>query len=290
MRRRACLHRLCPLLAATILGACGSGTAASTTTPATVSTTTPDEDFVPRSIDIDDDLTIREVSDGVYVITHAFPWPGNSMLVEMASGDLVFVDTPYTPEATEAVLSWFEDELGSRAIVEINTGYHVDNLGGNEYLVDAGIRVYGSEETAVLLEERGEATRALLLSWLQSPEDARFYDAHAEVAYVPPDHRFPLDDGLELQFGDQSVQVYFPGPTHAPDNVVVYFPDRKLLFGGCMILAGDSVGNDADADLEAWSGSIENLFQFDVEMVVPGHGDRLDPGLLRNTIEVLAET
>ncbi len=288
MRCRARLCQLAPLLAAAILGACGGAPTATDAGISPVSTTATSEAFVPRFFDIDDDLTIREVSDGVYVITHSFPWPANSMLVEMASGELVLVDTPYTPDATEAVLSWFEDRLGARPIVAINTGFHVDNLGGNEYLVSAGIPVYGSEETANLLEERGEATRDLLLSWLQSPEDARFHDAHAELAYVAPNHLFALDQGLELQFGDEYVQVYFPGPTHSPDNVVVYFGDRQLLFGGCMILAGDSVGNIADADLEVWPDSIENLLQFDVEMVVPGHGDRLDPGLLSNTLEVLA--
>jgi hypothetical protein len=31
--------------------------------------------------------------------------------------------------------------------------------------------------------------------------------------------------------------------------VVVYFPARELLFGGCMIKAGNTIGNTADADL-----------------------------------------
>ncbi len=237
--------------------------------------------------DISKDLYVREIQDGVFVITHSFPWPGNSMIVEMKSSDLVLVDTPYTPEATGEVLAWIENRLGKRAITAINTGFHYDNLGGNSYLIDQGIPVYGSQATVELLQERGEAMRAMTLDWLQAPQYQRFYEAHAALAYVAPTHLFDLNKGLQLEFGDEIVQVYFPGPSHSPDNVVVYFPDRKILFGTCAIIGGDQVGNTSDADLEAWPESVRDLGRFDFDVLVPGHGDRLDPGLLEHTITLL---
>jgi metallo-beta-lactamase class B len=293
-------------VAAAILGGCGSGAAAtSTAATSTTGSTTTEVPSTTGSVDtaattsssqpyqverfvLDEDLSIRQVADGVYVIRHDLPWAANSMVVEMADGELVLVDTPYTPEATEQVLSWFEERLGLRQVTAIDTGYHVDNLGGNQYLIDSGIPVYGSDETAALLAERGEDTRALLLSWLTSPNDARYRDAQAAVPYVAPDHLYPLEEGLELHFGSEVVQVWFPGPTHSPDNVVVYFPSHRLLFGGCMILSADSVGNDADADLAAWPLSVARLDRFDVDIVVPGHGDGLEPGLIAHTIAVLS--
>ena len=57
---------------------------------ANVSTPTP---VLSARIDLAEDLYAREVQAGVFIITHAFPWPGNSMLVEMADGTLVLVDT-----------------------------------------------------------------------------------------------------------------------------------------------------------------------------------------------------
>jgi metallo-beta-lactamase class B len=293
-------------VAAAVLVGCGSGaattsTAATSTTGSsttqaatsttgsvdTAATTSSSQPYQTERFVLDEDLSIRQVADGVYVIRHDLPWAANSMMVEMADGELVLVDTPYTPQATQQVLSWFEERLGSRQVTAINTGYHVDNLGGNQYLIDSGIPVYGSDETAALLAQRGEDTRALLLSWLTSPDDARYWDAQAAVPYVAPDHLYPLDEGLELHFGSEAVQVWFPGPTHAPDNVVVYFPSHRLLFGGCMILSADSVGNDADADLAAWPLSVARLDRFDVDIVVPGHGDGLEPGLIAHTIAVL---
>jgi glyoxylase-like metal-dependent hydrolase (beta-lactamase superfamily II) len=246
--------------------------------------TPPDQ---PEFFEIADDLYYRQLDEGVYIITHEFPWPANALLVEMDSGDLVLVDTPYTPEATEALLDWIEYTFGERPITAINTGYHVDNLGGNSALIEAGIPVYGSDKTAELLDEKGEDTRAYLLKWLSGPQNKRFYEAHAAIPYIPPDQLFPLEDGLDLQFGDQNVQVYYPGPSHTLDNIVVYFPDRKILFGGCMILAGDTIGNAEDADLEAWPKSVRKLERFEIEVLVPGHGDRFDLGLLNHTIDVL---
>lgn len=239
--------------------------------------------------DISEDLHVRKVQEGVFVITHAFPWPGNSMIVEMTSSNLVLVDTPYTPEATRDVLAWVEAQLGERDITAINTGYHYDNLGGNSYLIEQGIPVYGSAVIAELLEERGEEMRTMTLDWLQAPQYQRYREAHESLPYVAPTHLFDLDEGLQLEFGDETVQVYYPGPSHAVDNVVVYFPGRKILFGGCMIIGWDSVGNMSDADLDAWPDSVRNLSQFDFDLLVPGHGDRLDAGLIEHTIDLLTD-
>ena len=60
-----------------------------------------------------------------------------------------------------------------------------------------------------------------------------------------------------------------------------------MLFGGCLILAGERVGNRADADLEGWPRAIEALRELEVDYVVPGHGERSDPGLLEHSLGLL---
>jgi glyoxylase-like metal-dependent hydrolase (beta-lactamase superfamily II) len=187
----------------------------------------------------------------------------------------------------QSVLNWIETRLGKRKLVAINTGYHVDNLGGNAALVEKGIPVYGSDLTVKLLQERGEQARAVTLKLMQGDQDQRYYQAHAKMSFVAPTHLFRLEDGLKLDFGKETVQVYYPGPSQAPDKVVVYFPSKKVLFGSCMILGGESIGNTADADLKEWPNSIRKLLQFDADVVVPGHGDRLDRGLIEHTLGLL---
>ena len=241
---------------------------------------------LPR-IDLSEELYLRQIRKDVFVVTHVFPWSANSLIVEMANSDLVLVGSPYTPEATNEVLAWMEKHFGKRKIIAINTGYHVDNLGGNSALIEHGITVYGSDLTAQLLKERGEQTRQVLLGMLKGTANASYYKAQAEIPYVAPTQLFPIAQGLKLSFGDEQLEVYYPGPSQAPDKVVVYFPGKKVLFGGCMILGGDQVGNTSDADLKNWPDAVRKLEQFDVEIVVPGHGDRLDTGLIEHTIALL---
>jgi glyoxylase-like metal-dependent hydrolase (beta-lactamase superfamily II) len=122
-------------------------------------------------------------------------------------------------------------------------------LGGNQFLVEQGIPVYGSNFTSDLLMERGQVSLEQTVQWLEAEEDPRFAQALVNLELVPATEIFGIFEGLKLEFGGQSLEVYFPGPAHAPDNLVIYFPDRKLLFGGCMIIGWDRIGNNSDADL-----------------------------------------
>ncbi|MCG2786175.1 MAG: MBL fold metallo-hydrolase [Anaerolineae bacterium] len=252
--------------------------------PTAAATSTP---FQTTRIDLDDELYIRQIRQNVFVVTHSFPWPANALIVEMANSELVIVGSTYTPEAMRQVLAWVEERFGPRNISAINTGFHVDNLGGNSALIEQNIPVYGPDLTAQLLEERGEQTRQVVLGMLPGAKNEGYYNAHAEIRFAPPTNLFPIAEGLQLSFGEEQVQVYYPGPSQASDKVVVYFPNAKVLFGGCMVLGGEQIGNTSDADLENWPEAAQKLKQFEVEVVVPGHGERLDAGLIEHTIALL---
>lgn len=242
---------------------------------------------VAAEIELAPDLHLLRIGDGAYVVRHVCPFLCNSVLVEMPDGTFVFGGTPGFPEAARLVLDWIVREHGSRPVVAIDTGYHFDNLGGNAAFLAAGFPVYGSDLTVRLLAERGETMRALTLGFIADPESP-YRAAHAALPFVPPDHVFPIAEGLTLRFGAEEVRVVFPGPTQAPDKVAIYFPDRRLLYGGCMFLAGERAGNLAEADLGCWPDGIRRLLGLPVEAAVAAHGPRLDPGLLQHTIDVLA--
>ena len=54
-----------------------------------------------------------------------------------------------------------------------------------------------------------------------------------------------------------------------------------------MILAGNGVGNTADANMDTWAGAVASLEALRCRTVVPGHGLRFDPGLIRHTVELV---
>jgi len=70
-------------------------------------------------------------------------------------------------------------------------------------------------------------------------------------------------------------EALFPGPGHTSDNIVIAFPDRDVVFGGCLVKSADAVdlGFTGDADLAAWPDSIRRLAKrYPTMKVVPGHG------------------
>lgn len=244
---------------------------------------------VSAEIELAPDLALLRIGAGAYVVRHTCPFLCNSVLVEMPDGTFVFAGTPGFPEAARLVLDWIRREHGARPVVAVDTGYHFDNLGGNAAFLAAGFPVYGSDLTVRLLAERGESMRALTLSFIADPKSP-YRAAHAALRFVPPDHVFPITEGLTLRFGGEEVRVLYPGPTQAPDKVAIHFPGRRLLYGSCMILAGERPGNLAEADLTRWPEGIRSLMALPLDVVVAAHGPRLDPGLLQHTIDVLARS
>jgi metallo-beta-lactamase class B len=231
-------------------------------------------------------LSVERLEEGVYLVTHSFPWASNSLLAVMGDGRLLAIDTPCTPEATDEVLRWAASRLGEREIVAVTTHFHVDRLGGNAALARRGIPIYGSTLTAKAIAERGSASRKGLAAMIADPAVRSYYE---RFEYVAPTRPFDARSGLVLDFGGEEARIEYPGVGHSVDNLVVYLPDKRLLFGGCMIMALEarSVGNVADGDVPRWIGSLALIETEGFDIVVPGHGRPGGPGLVAHTGEVL---
>lgn len=247
------------------------------------------------SLAINEDLLVEKGEAGVVKAVHTFPWGANSLVIEMESSDVVLIDTPYTYEATKELVEWIRGLTGAKTnFTAINTGFHFDNLGGNQYLAEQGIPIYGTSKTIEMIQKRGEKSRKWFLQSLQAPKDKRFYDVYKELAYVLPTEviDLPIEGEKKLFFGTESLILYYPGETHSPDNITVYYPDKMILFGGCMIkeMSAANLGNTEDANLDMWPASIERLKakynETNVKIVIPGHGKTGDIHLLDKTLEL----
>ena len=244
-----------------------------------------------KRITLSENLSVTEIEKDVFVVTHSIPWASNSLLIRASNSDCILVNTLCDNQGARMLVDWIKNNFGEVNLIAINTGFHVDNLGGNEFLLSRGIAVYGSNLTAKLIAERGQAEKSWLLEELKSPENKKYYDVYKNLTFVPPNHIFDINEGLHLKIGDEDVNVFYPGPSHTIDNVVVYFPKRKILFGGCMIksLNSKDAGYTADADMQKWPRSVEKVLDKykDAKIVVPGHGNYGDTGLIKHTIELL---
>ena len=188
--------------------------------------------------------------------------PCNGMIVKSGKEAIVF-DTPIDDSTSLKLIQWIETELKCRIKAVVVTHFHIDCLGGLKAFHDRGIPSYANKLTIELAKPDNETL---------------------------PQNGF--DQTLELEVGDKKVINAFMGEGHTRDNVVSYFLDEKVLFGGCLIKSLKSgKGNLADANTAEWSNTVKTIKrQFkDVEMVIPGHGKPGGIELLDYTIEMFKE-
>ncbi len=188
------------------------------------------------------------------------PVASNGLLVTTPWG-LLLVDTAWTEKDTRAILDWTESRLGQSVTAAVLTHAHQDKMGG--------VRA---------LRERGIPSWAHRLSNEAAPGES----------LLPADHDLVLRDGMQPLAG---TMVYYPGPAHTRDNVVVYVPQARLLFGGCTVrpAGARTLGNTADADVGYWDRAVNNILtRFpEAETVVPSHGPPGGLGLLEGTIALV---
>lgn len=262
---------------ATALPACGSPARAARA-PAAPPPSLPD------ATRINAELSVRRVARGAYLVTHEPFHASNVLVVRMDDGTLVVSSSPFDTEGTRALLAWLRETFRPPRIIAINTHFHLDGTAGNQAYAEAGVEVHASDLTQALVAERGARLRDEVAAGFTDPAlRARVQ----RTAIVRAAHTFPAREGLSLTIAGEPVRVLYPGPAHSPDNLAVHFPRRGLLFGGCMIRAGASIGYTGDADLDHWEAAVHALEPLAPAVVVPGHGDPAGPELLRNTIDLV---
>jgi glyoxylase-like metal-dependent hydrolase (beta-lactamase superfamily II) len=246
--------------------------------------------FSQYSFKLDSALYVSKYSDTVYIITHFFPWESNSLIIKASDSDIVLIDTPYDNDATLQMLNWIKKNLNPQNITAINTGFHIDNLGGNGCLLDNKIDIYGSDLTVKLIDERSYKTQQQILTWLNNPGQEKYRKVYESMVFKKPNHLFKIQDGLNLKIGSLSFEVFYPGESHSPDNVVVYIKELHLLFGGCMVksLEAKNLGFTGDANLRDWPTSIRKIQKKypQATIVIPHHGNWGDRSLLKHTLDL----
>lgn len=224
----------------------------------------------PRAaaIELGADLRVIPLAEGVWLhVSEAevegFGNVSGNGLVIVGAGGALLVDTPWTPGKTAALVRWIERDLGRPLTDVVVTHAHGDSAGGVS-AIPPGARLHARRETAAIAAGNGAPFEA---TWLK--------------------------DATTIHLGGAQVEVFFPGAGHAPDNVVVHLPARRLLFGGCFVkaAAATDLGNLADADVPAWRASIARVRARypDLETVVPGHGAVGGAELLAHTARLIDE-
>jgi metallo-beta-lactamase class B len=211
-------------------------------------------------------LTISRLTGDFYVYTtykllDGKPFPPNSAYVLTNKGAVMF-DTPWDTTQFQPLLDSIQHRHNKNVVLCIVTHYHNDRTAGLDFLKQKGIKTFSSKLTLDLCKEHNE-------------NQAEYYFTH-DTTFIIANHTF---------------QTYYPGEGHTKDNIVLWFGDENILYGGCLIKSTENndLGNVADANLAEWPATIQNVIRrfAKPKYVIPGHFGWADNNGLEHTLQLL---
>ncbi|WP_176736680.1 metallo-beta-lactamase [Oligoflexus tunisiensis] len=228
-------------------------------------------------------FTVKEIAPQTYVVTDLSYHNSNVMVAVMPDQTVLIASSPFETQGADALLQWIRAELKPRKVIAINTHFHADGTGGNEAYKAHGVEIWASDLTRKLQQERGESQKIKEAAGFESQPELKKRLERRQI--VIADHEFRIQDGKTFEFGGEKVEVIYPGPAHSSDNVAVHLPQRKVLFGGCMIRPVNTLGYVGDADVKSWADSVSRLKALAPRVVIAGHETVGGQELIDNTVE-----
>lgn len=186
---------------------------------------------VDTSVYRSENLLIWQLSEHVYehisyLDTESFGKVSCNGMVVVKDGEAIVFDTPTDEKSSRELIHYFTEKSPAtiKAVVAIH--FHTDCVGGLRAFHRKDIPSYASRRTINLLKNKKD---------------------------VPELPHNGFDDYLELEVGNKKVLAEFFGEGHTKDNVIGYFPEEKVIFGGCLFKEeGAGKGNLEDANVQAW--------------------------------------
>lgn len=213
-------------------------------------------------------LAISHLAGDFYVYTtyrslNGTTIPSNSMYVITNKGAVMF-DTPWDTTQFQPLLDSIQSRHHTNVVLCIATHFHDDRTAGLDFLRQRGVKTYSSKQTFDLCKERNQ-------------RQAQYFFTK-DTTFIVGSHRF---------------STYYPGEGHTKDNIVIWFDDEKVLYGGCLIKSTEAhdLGYLEDANLAEWPAAVTNVIKRfpNPQYVIPGHFGWTDNKGLEHTLYLLEE-
>ncbi len=226
------------------------------------------ESFIKSGSDDTNYVELSKINDEIWVHTTYESYNGNRTpsngLVVVSTKGIVLIDTPWNNAQTKELISITKSVFSKDIVVTIITHAHDDRIGGIDTLIENHVDVRSTRLTAKEAEK---------------------------IGYEKPQPT--LDSEPNFSVGNIDMETFYPGEGHTIDNITVWFPQYKVLFGGCVIKSIDSKdkGNISDANIKQWPDTINKVLEkySKAEIVVPGHGNWGSLDLARHTLELVSK-
>ena len=233
---------------------------------------------------------VVQLSDNVY---QAFGFAASNVYMIVGEDGLIIIDTSESIGAAEAIFSEFRKLTDLPVKMIIYTHSHRDHVSGAvvfadgakpEILASTGF----SEDSLIVATEHPRPTRAMQVRTkrqfgigLSYPDEIIGIGvgpgdrplAGLGKGSIPPTRRIG-DEGEHVSVCGVDLQlVMAPGET--PDHMVVWYPDRKVLFCGDNFYHSFPnlypIRGTVYRDFDAWADSLDLLMAFEADILAPGH-------------------
>ena len=227
----------------------------------------------------------REVGDGVLVRRHR-TLDVNAGLV-VGDDRCLVVDTRSSDREARDLLAAVRD-VTALPFVVATTHAHFDHCFGNATFAgaQAGCDIWGHERCRSDLLERGVEQRAAMAAWLRQCGEGALADEVEAVVVVPPNRT--LRDAAAVDLGGREVLLHHPGRGHTDHDVVADVVGAGVTFAGDLVEQGAPPSFDDSFPLE-WPATLKAMLPRLGGVVVPGHGDVVDPDFVASQLTDIAE-
>jgi glyoxylase-like metal-dependent hydrolase (beta-lactamase superfamily II) len=186
----------------------------------------------------------------------------NAGFVVTNDGVVVFdaLGTPALGRAMIAAIAKVTPQPVRRVIV---SHYHADHIYGLQAFKAVGAEIFAHRKAQAYLASPVASER------LAQRRDELFPWVDGDTRIVPPDTW--LDGDTDFRMGGITFRLLYSHGAHAPEDVMMYVVEDKLLFAGDLIFAGriPFVGN---AESAGWLMAMDAMIALSPAVVVPGHG------------------
>lgn len=216
----------------------------------------------------DSKLKITPLSGDFYIYTTYNTYqeskvPANGMYLVTNKGVVMF-DTPWDTTQFQPLLDSIQLRHNKKVTMCFATHWHSDKTAGLEYYRQQGIKTF----TTVLTDE---------LSKKNNKKRAEFLMANDTVFNV----------------GQYSFETYYPGQGHTEDNIVIWFNNEKILYGGCLIKGADAedLGYTDDGNVQEYESTLKKVYTKyqNPKFIIIAHSDWNNINSLKHSIKMAKE-
>ena len=187
---------------------------------------------------------------------------------------MLLIDTLFDLNLTQKMLDQIARKIGKPITKVVNTHHNGDHCWGNQLVADAEIIGH-----RMFPEEMMKTSPELLDTLNSAPDEAGggvalLRNAMAPfdfsgIKLTPPTRLF--DNKLTLQIDDREVHLIHVGPAHTSTDVIVFFPEEKILYAGDIIFRlCTPIG--WEGTYENWIAALNRIVELEPRKIVPGHG------------------